>query len=128
MIEDYNVEAEVAQSITTRYGTAYRVKILVADHGFYINGMMVYPPNVDHEEWGVTPPGMPRQAGKFVVEFNKKHALWSQVEMRCIEVAKEYENEAARFEPPIKKQPFKKDVVIDDIPDGPITLDDIPDF
>ena len=128
MIDDYNVDAEVAGQVTTRYGVGFRVKVLVPDHGFYINGMMVYPPNADHPEWGVMPPGMPRQPGKFVVEFNKKHTLWFQVEMRCLEVAKEYESEMARLEPPSKTQPFKKDVVIEDIPDEPITLDDIPDF
>ncbi len=128
MIEDYNVNAEVAQQVSTRYGTGYRVKVFIPDHGIYINGMMVYPPNVDHEEWGVTPPGIPRQPGKFVVEFNKKHTLWAQVEVKCIEAAQEFENETARLEPPTNKQSYTKDVVIEDIPDRPITLDDIPGF
>jgi hypothetical protein len=126
MLDDYNVDAEVAMEVKSKYGIAYRVKVLIPDHGFYINGMMVYPPNVDHEEWGVTPPGMPKQPGKFVVEFNKKHPFWDQVEVKCIEVAKLVHSDSIEV---AKPQHFvKKDVVVEDIPDGPITLDDIPDF
>lgn len=117
MLDFYNVEAEFHQEVKTRYGVAYRVKVKVPDHGFYINGMMVYPPNADHPEWGVMPPGMPRQPGKFVVEFDKeKGTLWKEVEMKCLEVAQ------------LEHSYNHKDVVVTDIPDGPITLDDIPDF
>jgi hypothetical protein len=130
MLDFYNVDAQFHQEVKTRYGVAYRVKVLVPDHGFWINGMMVYPPNVDHPEWGVNPPGIPKQPGKFVVEFNKENGtLWKEVEKKCLEVAQlhhSYTDDSANVDSP--KTPFKKDVVITDIPDGPITLDDIPDF
>jgi len=116
MSEDYNVSAEVHQGVRTKYGTAYRVKVFVPDHGLFINGMMVYPPNADHPDWAVLPPGMPRQPGKFVVEFNKSLPLWLEIEEKCLEAAQ------------LEHSYSKKDVVITDIPDGPITLDDIPDF
>jgi hypothetical protein len=117
MLDDYEVSAEVAGEVKTKYGKAYRVKVLVPEHGFYINGMMVYPPNIDHPEWGVMPPGMPRQPGKFVVEFdkNQNNSLWLQVEEKCLEVAQ-------------IEHSTTKDEVITDIPDEPITLKDIPDF
>jgi hypothetical protein len=108
MLDGYKIDAEVSQEVQTKYGVAYRVKVLVRDHGFFINGMMVYPPNADHPEWAVLPPGMPRQPGKFVVEFNKKLPLWSEIEEKCLEVA--------------------KDVVVEEIPDGPISFDNIPGF
>jgi hypothetical protein len=127
MLDDYEVSAEVAGAVKTKYGVAYRVKACIPEHGFWINGMMVYPPNVDHPEWSVNPPGIPNRKGKFVVEFNKSFQLWLEVEEKCLEVAQEehslieYESKAVS-----PTSPIKKDVVIEDIPDGPITLEDIP--
>jgi hypothetical protein len=139
MLDYYGVEAEFHQEVPTKYGVAYRVKVLVKDHGFYINGMMVYPPNVDHPEWGVNPPGMPRQPGKFVVEFMKKHPdypddegakhpLWEEVERQCLEVAQAHHmDKEVPASDKSTKAPFKKDVVIEDFDvNAPITLDDIP--
>lgn len=111
----HTVEAEVHKAVTTSVGTAYRVKVSILDLGMYINGMMVYPPNAKFDQWGVTPPSRPAGRGKyaFIVEFNKKEALWEEIYDRCVEVAQlEYLN--------------SKDEVLTDIPDGPINLDDIP--
>lgn len=106
----FNIDAEVTPS-TVKFG--YRVKVWDKELGFYINGMMVYPPNPKYPEWGVMPPGVPRAPGKFVIEFNKKLPLWNEIAEKCIEVAQiEHSN--------------TQDVVITDIPDGPITLEDIP--
>lgn len=106
----FNIDAEVTPS-KVKFG--YRVKVWDKEMGIYINGMMVYPPNPKYSEWGVTPPGVPGVPGKFLVEFNKKLPLWEEIKEKCIEVAQiEHSN--------------TKDVVVEDIPDGPINLDDIP--
>lgn len=111
----HTIEAEVHKTVPTSVGTAYRVKVSILDLGMYINGMMVYPPNAKFDQWGVTPPSRPAGRGKyaFIVEFNKKEALWGEIYDKCVEVAQlEYQN--------------SKDEVLTDIPDGPINLDDIP--
>ncbi len=110
---EYEVYAEFHRQLQTKYGLAYRVKACVPELGIFINGMMVYAPNQKHPEWKVNPPGMPNQPGKFVVEFNTKLPLWIEIEAKCLELAK-------------IEHSSTKDEVITEIPDGPITLDDIP--
>lgn len=109
----FNIDAEVTPS-KAKFG--YRVKVWDSDLGVYINGMMVYPPNTKYPKWGVVPPGVPRQSGKFVVEFNKQLIFWKEVEERCIEVAQvEHSNKKV------------EDVVVTDFDENePINLDDIP--
>lgn len=109
----FNIDAEVTPS-NVKFG--YRVKVWDKQLGIYINGMMVYPPNAKYPEWGVLPPGVPKQSGKFVVEFNKTFMLWKEIKEKCIEVAQEAHS-----------QKPKEDVVITEFDENaPISLDDVP--
>jgi len=83
---EYEVEAEVHKPV----GAGYRVKALVHDIGIYINGMMVFPPNNEHD-WAVYPPLLGRAGrGKYryTVEFNKHAPLWEEIREACIEAVK----------------------------------------
>lgn len=106
----------VEASVHKQYGEAYRVKVSVLDLGIYINGMMIYPPNQDHEEWAVLTPARPAGRGKWarIVELNKKKPLWEHIYEACVDAVK------------LEMANVSKDVVIDDIPEGPISFDDIP--
>ena len=86
MENEYEVEAEVHKPV----GAGYRVKALVHDIGIYINGMMVLPPNDEHD-WAVYPPLLGRAGrGKYryTVEFNKHAPLWNEIYEACIEAVK----------------------------------------
>ncbi len=109
----YTVEAEVHKTATVNGG--YRVKVSVLDLGLYINGMMVYPPNEKYDEWSVLTPARLAGRGRYVhiVEFNKKLPLWEHIYDACVDVAK-------------LEHSYSKDVVITDIPDEPISFDEIP--
>lgn len=132
MSPEDDISAELHKEVKTQYGVAYRVKALIPEHGIFINGMMVYPPNVKYPEWRVMPPGMPKQPGKFVVEFNKHLPVWQEVEERCLEVAQLEHAGKEEIVTKIKDEnkPFdhsnKKDVVVEDFDvNAPINLDDI---
>ncbi len=132
MSPEDDISAEVHQEVQTKYGKAYRVKVFIPEHGIFINGMMVYPPNAKYPEWRVMPPGIPNQPNKFVVEFNKHLPLWQEVEERCLDVAqlehsdnKDVTNTNVDENKPDERS-IKKDVVIDDFDvNEPINLDDI---
>lgn len=86
MENEYEVEAEVHKPV----GAGYRVKALVHDIGIYINGMMVFPPNSEHD-WAVYPPLLGRAGrGKYryTIEFNKHAPLWIEIYEACIEAVK----------------------------------------
>jgi len=86
MGNEYEVEAKVHKPV----GAGYRVKALVHDIGIYINGMMVFPPNDEHD-WAVYPPLLGRAGrGKYryTVEFNKHAPLWEEIQEACIEAVK----------------------------------------
>ena len=86
MENEYEVEAQVHKPV----GNGYRVKALVYDIGIYINGMMVFPPNDEHD-WAVYPPLLGRAGrGKYryTIEFDKKAALWDEIRDACIEAVK----------------------------------------
>lgn len=112
----YNVEAEVHIGANIKNG-GFRVKVLVHDLGLFINGMIVYPPNEERNQadWMVLTPARPAGRGKWahIVEFNKKLPLWEEIYDACVDAAK------------LEGQ-FSKDVVIEDIPEGPIDLSGIP--
>ncbi len=93
----------------------YRVKILLLDLGCYINGARVFPPKDDHD-WTLYPPQQ-KVGSKYidVVEFDHNTSLWEEMYKTSIDAVKQYIADS-------------KDVVIEDIPDRPLTLDDIPDF
>lgn len=111
-MKTYNVEAKVHKELA--FG--FRVKVSILDLGLYINGMVVFPPNDEHNYWTVNPPAMRAGRGKYVyiIEFNKKLPLWEEVYDACVDAVK-------------LDQSYHKDVVITDFDeDTPITFDDIP--
>lgn len=83
----------VEATVHKKYGKGYRVKVSILDLGIYINGMMVYPPNEEHESWSVLTPARPAGRGKYarIVEFNKKLPLWEHVYDECVAAVKLYE-------------------------------------
>ena len=86
MEKDFEVSAEVHKPV----GAGFRVKALVYDIGLYINGMMVFPPDDEHD-WAVYPPLLGRAGrGKYryTVEFNKQFPLWNEIREACIEEVK----------------------------------------
>lgn len=105
----------VEASVHKQYGEGYRVKVCILDLGVYINGMMIYPPNEDHEDWAVLTPARPAGRGKYarIVEFNKKLPLWEHVYDACVNAVK------------LELSSVNKDVVLEDIPDV-ISFDNIP--
>jgi hypothetical protein len=107
----FSVEAQVHKPLEK----GYRVKVSVLDLGIYINGFVVFPPNEEHKNWAVYPPKQHGGFGNYIpiVEFDKKLTLWSEIYEACVDVVKLFLSNG-------------QDVVITDIPDGPITLDDIP--
>lgn len=82
----HTVEASIHQSL----GDGWRVKVSVLDLGMYINGMVVFPPNENHEEWMVLTPAKRAGRGRYahIVEFNKSLPLWKHIEIACIEAGK----------------------------------------
>lgn len=86
MTKLHNVEASVHKP----YGQGYRVKVSILDLGMYINGMMIYPPNEDHNEWSVLTPARPAGRGKYarIVEFNKKLPIWELIYDACVDAVK----------------------------------------
>lgn len=114
---DFQVEASVHKGI----GEGFRVKASIIALGQYINGMMVYPPNDKHDDWVVYTP----TANKVrTVEFRGNAPLWKQLCESCIEAVKDYMGDEVSN----RTEYRHKDIVIEDIPDGPIDLSDIPDF
>lgn len=108
----FNIEAVVHKELS--FG--YRVKVSILDLGIYINGMVVFPPNEEHDYWTVKPPAMRAGRGKYVyiIEFNKKLPLWEEIFDACVDAVK-------------LEKSYDKDVVITDFDeDAPINLDDIP--
>jgi hypothetical protein len=112
MSKVFTVTADVHKPI----GNGYRVKVSLLDLGVYINGMVVYPPNDDHNDWSVMTPALRSGRGKWahVIEFNKSTALWEDVYTACVQATKQHISEL--------------DVAPLDIPDGPIDFSgiDIP--
>jgi hypothetical protein len=108
----FNIEATVHKELSL----GYRVKVSILDLGLYINGMVVFPPNEEHEHWAVYPPSMRAGRGKYayITEFNKKLPLWDEVFDACVDAVK-------------IRQSDDKDVVIADFDENaPITIGDIP--
>lgn len=95
----------------------YRVKVSILESGIYINGFVVFAPNEEHDYWSVHEPSQKNRFGKYfqTIEFDHTTTLWKEICEACIDEVKIYIAQS-------------RDVVITDIPDAPITLDDIPDF
>jgi hypothetical protein len=89
----YNIEAEWHMKLKNRHGEffGHRVKVLVLDDdlGFFINGMVVCPPETSKTGgWEVY---TPKAGNARIIEFNgKKSKLWPEIKDACIDAAKEY--------------------------------------
>lgn len=90
----YNVEAEYHMDLYSRktgefFG--YRVKVSILDDalGFYINGMVVSPPECNKEKtWMVF---TPKQGNARIIEFNGKNSkLWPEIKQVCLDVVWEH--------------------------------------
>ncbi|KKW03624.1 MAG: hypothetical protein UY35_C0005G0072 [Candidatus Saccharibacteria bacterium GW2011_GWC2_48_9] len=67
----------------------FRVKVSVLDLGMFLNGVLVFPPNDQHEEWITYPPVIKIGYKKiYPAEFNKKETLWSEIHQACTEAVK----------------------------------------
>lgn len=104
------VEAEVHMQLEK----GYRVKVSILDLGLYINGIVVYPPNEEHDYWSVNEPAQRSRYGKFfkTIEFNRKESLWLELHEACVNAVKQYTSDS-------------DEVVLTDIPDEPINFDNI---
>lgn len=88
MDNQYNVDATVHMPIG---GGGYRVKVSIHGLGFHINGMVVFPPNGEHKDWGVFTPQGQSKSGRFKqLEFAKKSQLWQEIYKACISAVKFY--------------------------------------
>lgn len=87
-MKDFDVKAQVHKPMNK----GYRVKVIVEELGLYINGMVIFPPDDDHENWSVLTPARPAGKGHYVriVEFNKKLPLWSEIYSACIAAVELY--------------------------------------
>lgn len=83
----YNLDAECHMQLKNG---GYRVKLAILDHGLYINGMVVFPPNSEHgNKWNVYTPSANRAR---LVEFNSKLPLWEEIKDACIDAVKLYQS------------------------------------
>lgn len=99
----------------------FRVKILIPDIGLYINGTRVYPPNAKHpDKWVVLTPSIMKTR---IIELNPNLPLWGMIQKACIDAVSEYKLSNST---PSSSGTQGRDVVPEDIPDGPIDFSEIP--
>lgn len=94
-ISKYAIAAKVHMPIG--HG-GYRVKVWFPDIGMYINGVLVFPPNEQHNRWGVLTPrfsngGRGRQSK--AIEFDGKSELWHEFTEAAIRAVKHYVKQRA---------------------------------
>ena len=123
MTKSFSIVAKVHKEI----GIGYRVKVSILDLGMYINGMVVMTPNDEHD-WSVYPPALRTFKNyTYLIEFDKKLALWSEIYEASIEAVKVWQSadksEDTHF---VRSRPIGADVVLEDIDDEPIDFKDIP--
>lgn len=83
MEKQYNLDASVHKPI----GKGFRVKVSIHDLEMHINGMVVYPPSRERDEWTVYTPAIYRAR---VIEFAAKSPLWKEISAACISAVKLY--------------------------------------
>jgi hypothetical protein len=95
------------------------VKVGFEGTGMWINSFSVTTSKYEDVEWWVQAPAH-RQNGGFVptVDFAKGFPLWKIIQDKAIEAVEKCKSNGYSLS--------KKDTVVEEIPDGPITLDDIP--
>lgn len=97
------------------------VKVTFLGAGMYINSFAVMPSKFENQPLWVQPPKH-RQRNGYVptVDFDKSYPLWQIVETKSREAVTRCSNCSD------KPNSAGKDTVIEEIPEEPITLDDIP--
>jgi hypothetical protein len=85
----YSVEAEY-HMLLKNGSHRVKIKVLDPDLGFWINGMVVFPPGVrNHTDWTVY---TPKAGNARIIEFNGKESkLWPEIKAACIDVVQEQE-------------------------------------
>lgn len=97
----------------------YYARITFLGIGLFLNSFSVMPSRYEGQEYWVQPPKQKTGvAWKTIAEFDRSYPLWDIIEQKILEAVKHYKSDM-----PL---PRIKDVVVEDIPDDPITLDDIP--
>jgi hypothetical protein len=83
----FNVEAQWHMLLKTG-GHRVKVSVLNPDLSFYINGMVVYPPDGDkYQDWSVL---TPKVGNARIIEFAAKTSkLWPEIKEACIDAVKE---------------------------------------
>lgn len=97
----------------------YYVKITFVGIGVFANSFSVMPSKFENQPYWVQPPKH-LQKGKGwtpTIDFDKSYGLWEIIERKALEAVELYKREDSSP---------AKDIVIEDIPEGEITLDDIP--
>lgn len=116
-VETTAIEADVYHSDPEN--DRYFVRISFPDVGMYINSFSVMPSKFEGKPYWVQPPKFRKGKGwGETVEFNKSSYLWSLIEQKALQAMDDFKNQ--------KPATKIKDTVIEDIPDEPINLDDIP--
>lgn len=89
----FTVEAEYHMPLKNKQGVyfGHRVKVSVLDPelGFYINGMVVCPPDeTKNTDWVVF---TPKQGNARIIEFNGKESkLWHEIRKACLDEVQEH--------------------------------------
>lgn len=92
-MKTFNVEAEWHMELFNKkkdfFGHRVKVSVLNTELGFYINGMVVCPPETSKTgNWEVY---TPKQGNARIIEFNGKESkLWHEIKEVCIDAVKEH--------------------------------------
>ena len=112
---------EVRAEVHKEIHEGFRVKLLMHDIGLFINGIRVYPPNEKHpDKWVVLTPSIMKAR---IIELNPSLPLWGMIQKACIDAVSEYKQGNPT---PSSYSNQSKDVVPEDIDDGPIDFSSIP--
>lgn len=97
----------------------YYVKIAFVGIGIYVNSFSVMPSKFENQHYWVQPPKH-LQKGKGwtpTVDFDKSYPIWEEIERKAIEAVELYKSQDSS----LTQKP-----VIDGIPEGLVSLEDIP--
>ncbi len=89
----FTIEAEYHMPLKNKQGVyfGHRVKVALLDSelGFYINGMVVCPPDANkNTDWVVF---TPKQGNARIIEFNGKESkLWPEIRQACLDAVWEH--------------------------------------
>lgn len=119
MTKLFNIEAAVHVPLAK----GYRVKASIKSLGMYINGIVVFPPDAKSDKWEFRSPA--QKTGfqwSSLIEFDTKLPMWKEITEECFRAVREY----IESNPEDYTRPTTRDVVLEDIDDGPIDLSSVP--